>query len=601
MYILGLSFFYHDSSATLLRDGVVLGAVQEERFSRKKFDNGFPLQSIQFLLQLAQINIDDIDKIIYYENPLKKLVRIIRSFVATAPRNLSTFGQAMNLQLRYKLWIKRVIRRETNFRGKISYVDHHQSHAASAFYPSPFNEAAFLTLDGVGEWATTTFGQGNSRGLEFFGEIDFPHSLGLLYAAFTYFTGFKINSGEYKLMGLAPYGEPRYLQTILDNLIDLKSDGSFRINQDYFDYATGEKMINEKFCSLFKRQARKPESDLTQDDMDLARSIQEVTELAVLNIATRVKKETGQKNLCLAGGVALNCVANSRLSRTNLFENIWVQPAAGDAGGSLGAALYFWHQILGKPNLFKSSNYFFNPYLGPAYNKKVIREFLDSNYLPYSAINEIEETTARLLADGYIIGWFQGRMEFGPRALGNRSILGHPGLPDMQKKMNLKIKFRESFRPFAPAVLEERAKEWFQEAVPSPYMLFVFPVCQNKRVPEKNGEKKLFGIDKLNVLRSLVPAITHVDYSARIQTVNQKTNLRFYTLIKKFYELTGLPMIINTSFNVRNEPIVRTPEEAYRCFMRTNMDYLILEDFLLTKKEQPKKEERDWEKLYELD
>ncbi len=544
-----------------------------------------PACNIEFVFERS-VTINEIDEIVYYENPGKKFGRIVRMFAATAPKNWRTFSRAIGGQLRDKLWIKKVIRRETGFRGKISWVDHHQSHAASAFYPSPFSEAAFLTLDGVGERQTTTWGTGENNRLSFLGAINFPHSLGLLYAAFTYFTGFKVNSGEYKLMGLAPYGEPKYVQMILDNLIELKPDGIFRINQDYFDYATGEKMINDKFCALFGRQPRRPESPLTQDDMDLARSIQEVTERAILRLATRVKKDTGQKNLCLAGGVALNCVANGKLLESGLFENIWIQPAAGDAGGSLGAALYHWHQILGQPNSPKPTSYFFNPYLGPAYDEKAIREFLDSNYLPYSQPENLAATVAGLLAAGQVVGWFQERMEFGPRALGNRSILGHPGLPEMQNKMNLKIKFRESFRPFAPAVLEEGAAEWFEKAISSPYMLFVFPLRQEKRIKEPIGTEKLFGLEKLNILRSAVPAITHVDYSARIQTVSQKTNPRFYDLIQKFYERTGLPMIVNTSFNVRGEPIVCTPEEAYRCFMRTDIDYLVLGDFLLAKKEQ---------------
>ena len=597
MVILGLSFFYHDSSATLLKDGEILGAIQEERFSRKKHDNRFPVFSIKHLLYENNLSINEIDAIVYYENPYLKFRRILYSFALHPIRGAKTFPKVLWGQLKEKLWIKRMIRKKTGFNGKIYYVKHHDSHAASAFYPSPFSESAFLTIDGVGEYNTLTYGIGKNNNLKFLGEVNFPHSLGLLYSAFTYFTGFKVNSGEYKVMGLAPYGEPKYVKLILDNLIDIKDDGTFKINMDYFDYETGEKMINEKFCRLFERETRKPESKLTQDDMDLARSIQDVIEIAVLKIGEHVKKATNQKDLCMAGGVALNCVANGKLLRSGLFENIWIQPASGDAGCSLGATLFFWHKILGNKRTQSKEN--FNPYLGPEFKDEDVKEFLVSNYIPYKKEENIEKEAAKLLADGNVVGWFQGKMEFGPRALGNRSILGHPGLTDMQKKMNLKIKFRESFRPFAPAILEEHLSHWFSDAKVSPFMLLVFDIKEDKRI--KTEDKNLFGIDKLNQKRSLAPAITHIDYSARVQSVSPNTNPKFYSLIKNFYNLTKMPIVVNTSFNVRGEPIVCTPEDAYRCFMRTDMDYLALGNFLIKKSDQRDRDEQSWKELYELD
>lgn len=582
MNILGLSFYYHDSAAALIKDGKVLGAVQEERFSRLKFDNRFPSMSVRYLLKAADLKIAGIDHVVFYEHPWKKAGRILSSYAKNFPRDAQMIPKVFRAQFGKKFWVKSAVRKELGFHGPIHFVDHHLSHAASAFYPSPFVRAAFLTADGVGEWNTTTWGTASASRLQILKHIDFPHSLGLLYSAFTYFAGFRVNSGEYKLMGLAPYGEPKYTKLILEKLIDLKADGSYQLNMDYFDFETGEGMVSEKFIKLFGREARRPELEITKDDMDLAASIQEVTEEVMLRFARRVQIETGEKYLCLAGGVALNCVANGRLLRSGLFEDIWVQPAAGDSGGALGAALYVWHKVLGHP---KKEGTNFDPYLGPEYDSHAIREYLESNYIPFSEVKDIAEQTARLLADGKIIGWFSGRMEYGPRALGSRSILGHPGLPDMQKKMNLKIKFRESFRPFAPAVLEEHAAEWFEGARRSPYMMFVFPLAQEKR--KKVDDKGLFGLEKLNLVRSLVPAITHVDYSARIQTVSAKDNPEFYELISEFHKLTGIPMLVNTSFNVRGEPIVCTPHEAYRCFRRTDIDYLVLGNFLIAKSDLP--------------
>lgn len=583
MNILGLSFFYHDSAAALVQDGRILGAVQEERFTRIKFDNRFPTLSVQYLLCEAGLKPADLDRVVFYENPWKKVGRICSSYARNFPRDAAMIPNVARAQLGKKFWIKSVVHRELpGFRGAVSFVDHHISHAASAFYPSPFTHAAFLTADGVGEWDTTTWGVASEKGLEIRKRIDFPHSLGLLYSAFTNFIGFRVNSGEYKLMGLAPYGEPKYAQTILEKLIDLKPDGSYRLNMEYFDFETGDGMVTEKFAKLFGRSARQPESEVTQSDMDLARSIQEVTEEVLYRLATTVKTETGEQFLCLAGGVALNCVANGRLLRSGLFEDIWVQPAAGDAGGALGAALYYWHSRLGNP---KAAGIRFDPYLGPEYRAEEIKEYLESNYIPYAEHENIALVAARLLSEGKILGWFSGRMEYGPRALGNRSILGHPGLPEMQKKINLKIKFRESFRPFAPAVLEEHSGEWFAGSRRSPYMMFTFPLAAGRRVVVEDRGK--FGLEKLNLARSAVPAITHVDYSARIQTVSPIDNPKFYELIKEFYELTGIPMVVNTSFNVRGEPIVCSPHDAYRCFRRTDIDYLILGNFLIAKEDLP--------------
>lgn len=588
MTILGLSFFYHDAAAALLIDGKISGAVQEERFTRIKFDNRFPVLSIAHLLREAKLNIGNIDLVVFYETPWKKAGRIIASYAKNFPRDAKLIPKIFRAQFGKKFWIKSTIRRELGFRGPIKFVDHHQSHAASAFYASPFSRAAFLTADGVGERQTTTYGVADGKGLKVLKEINFPHSLGLLYSAFTYFTGFRVNSGEYKLMGLAPYGEPRYVKTILENLIALRDDGSYRLNMDYFDFETGEGMINDKFRELFGRRERKPESPVTRVDMDLARSIQEVTEEVMLRLAKTIKKETGERYLVMAGGVALNCVANGRLLSSGLFDDIWIQPAAGDAGGALGAALCAWK----KPVQFSA-------FLGPEYSQQEVREYLESNYIPYTESQNIAAETARLLADGKIVGWFQGRMEYGPRALGSRSILGHPGLAEMQKKMNLKIKFRESFRPFAPAVLEERAAEWFEGSRRSPYMMFTFPLREDKRLPVDDAGK--FGLEKLNLARSKVPAITHVDFSARIQTVSRTDNPGFYDLIREFHKLTGIPMVVNTSFNVRGEPIVCTPHEAFRCFARTDIDYLVLDNFLVAKEDLPMVAQAIKEEVYAAD
>lgn len=605
MNILGISAFYHDSATCLVKDGVIISAAQEERFTRKKHDHSFPINAINYCLQEGNLSSNDLDYVAFYDKPFLKFERILETYLAFAPRGIGSFLKAMPLWIKQKLWMKEVIKKELGYRGKVIFTEHHESHAASAFFPSPFQEAAFLTIDGVGEWATASFGVGKDNKIEILAEINFPHSLGLLYSAFTYYLGFKVNSGEYKVMGLAPYGEPRYKDLILSELIDLKEDGSFKMNMEYFDYCVGLKMTNGKFERLFGGPPRKPESELTQRHMDIARSIQEVTEEIMLRMARHVHRETGQKNLCLAGGVALNCVGNSRILREGPFENIWIQPAAGDAGGALGAALFVWYQYLenkrpadGKKDFQQGS------YLGPEFANEHIKDYLGKNNIPYIELNdeEIPEKIADLIADQKVIGWFQGRMEFGPRALGARSIIGDARSPKMQETMNLKIKFRESFRPFAPAVLKEKTSDFFEIDRESPYMLLVAQVKREIRREVTEDEKKLSGIDKLHVVRSSVPAITHVDYSARIQTVDETYNPLFYRMIKKFNEKYGCPVIINTSFNVRGEPIVCTPEDAYLCFMRTNMDYLIMGNFLLEKKEQkPLDKDIDWLKKYELD
>ncbi len=603
MNILGISAFYHDSAAALVRDGEIVAAAQEERFTRKKHDSRFPFKAIECVLKEGAITMNDVDHLVYYERPALKFQRILASFIAYAPQGLDSFLQAMEGQLTQKLWIESFIRRALQFKGKVDFIKHHQSHAASAFYPSPFKRAAFLTVDGVGEWETTTYGNGHDHRLEFRKKINFPHSLGLLYAAFTYYTGFKVNSGEYKVMGLAPYGQPKYVQTILEELVDVKTDGSFRLNMKYFNYGVGQTMTNEEFEKLFGRPRRKPESLLTQDDMDFARSIQEVTEIIMLKIARQIRKETGEKYLCLAGGVALNCVANGKILKENIFDDLWIQPAAGDAGGALGAAFYLWFQLKQnkrEPVTTKEPEHGF--YLGQRYSNQDIKEFLDSRRISYEEILNIEEKAGELLAHGKILGWFSGRMEFGPRALGARSIIGDARLPEMQKSMNLRIKYRESFRPFAPAVLEEKVANWFEMDRPSPYMLLVAPLKEEKKRLMSREEEQLFGLDKLNVVRSQVPAVTHVDYSARIQTVSQETNAKFYHLIKSFEKRTGCPVVINTSFNVRGEPIVCTPEDAYRCFMRTEIDYLVLENFLIDKTKQPKLAQNEsWKEEFQLD
>jgi len=604
MYILGISAYYHDSAACIIKDGEIIAAAQEERFTRKKHDHRFPINAINFCISSTGINVNELSYVAFYDKPFLKFERLLETYITFAPKGLKSFLKAMPLWIKEKLWIKDLIKKEINFDGEVIFPEHHESHAASAFFPSPFNEAAFLTLDGVGEWTTTSYGIGQENKIQILADIKFPHSLGLLYSAFTYYTGFKVNSGEYKVMGLAPYGEPKYVKLIYDNLIDVKEDGSFKLNMDYFDYCTGLTMTNEKFHKLFGGKPRKPESKLTQREMDIAASIQVVTEEIILKMVRHIKKETNMKYLCLAGGVALNCVANGKILKENLFEDIWIQPAAGDAGGSLGAALFTWYQYLDNKRTVDKNDKQKGSFLGPSYENGYIEEFLNKNKIPYKKINqeEIAKIGAELIAQGNVVGWFQGRMEFGPRALGARSILGDARFPDMQKKINLKIKFRESFRPFAPSVLEEKVSEYFNLDRPSPYMLLVADVKEERRKMMTEEQKKLFGIDKLNVVRSDIPAVTHVDYSARIQTVNKETNPIYYDLIKEYEKLTGYSVIVNTSFNVRGEPIVCKPEEAYICFMRTNIDYLIINNYLLDKKDQkPLSEDIDWKKQFELD
>ncbi len=589
MHILGISAYYHDSAACLLRDGEIVAAAQEERFTRKKNDFSFPFRAVDYCLRQGGIRAGDLEIIAFYDKPLIKFERILKSYLAEAPAGLRSFLKAVPLWMKQKLWIKDEIARNVGFRGRILFPEHHQSHAASAFYPSPFSEAAFLTIDGVGEWATTSFGTGRGNRLDIQAEILFPHSLGLLYSAFTYYTGFKVNSGEYKLMGLAPYGEPEYRDLILDKLMDLREDGSFRLNMDYFNYCTGLTMTSPKFHRLFGGPPRDPESAIDQRIMNLARSIQEVTETVILRMVDHVHAETGQKYLCLAGGVALNCVANGRILRESAFEDIWIQPAAGDAGGALGAALFAWHAWMGRDRVVDTTrDRQKGSYLGPAFSHDEIREFLRSKGCRFVELSEEQllETIADQLDDGRVIGWFQGRMEYGPRALGNRSIIGDARSPVMQETINLKIKFRESFRPFAPSVLKERAADYFELDRESPYMLLVAPVKEELRHRPTPEEQRLQGLARLKVKRSSIPAVTHVDYSARVQTVAREDNPLYHRLLKTFDERHGCGVIVNTSFNVRGEPIVCTPEDAYRCFMRTEMDTLVLGRFLL-EKERP--------------
>jgi len=605
MNILGISAFYHDSAACLVREGDIVSAAQEERFTRKKHDFSFPKNAIYYCLQDSRLQVKDLDFIAFYDKPFMKFERILMTYLSYTPVGIRSFLKAMPLWIKQKIWIKEFISKELDFEGKIIFPEHHESHAASAFFPSPFQKAAFLTIDGVGEWATTSYGVGKDNKIDILAAIHFPHSLGLLYSAFTYYTGFKVNSGEYKVMGLAPYGEARYRDLILSELMDLKEDGSFKLNMKYFSYCAGLTMTNGRFDRLFGGPPRKPESLLTQRDMDLARSVQEVTEEVMLRMARHIHKETGQKNLCLAGGVALNCVGNGRVLREGPFENIWIQPSAGDAGGALGAALFVWYQYLENKRIAdgkKDSQH--GSYLGPKYENSYISDFLKLNNIPYIELGdgEIPEKIADLIADQKVIGWFQGRMEFGPRALGNRSIIGDSRSPKMQELMNLKTKFRESFRPFAPSVIKERVSDFFEFDRESPYMLLVARVKREIRREMSGEEQKLFGIDKLNVVRSSIPAVTHVDYSARIQTVSKEDNPLFYQVITKFDEKYGCPVIINTSFNVRGEPIVCTPDDAYLCFMRTNMDYLVMGKYLIEKKEQkPLDKDINWLKKYELD
>ncbi|MER3429990.1 MAG: hypothetical protein C4324_02910 [Blastocatellia bacterium] len=591
--ILGISAFYHDSAAAIVVDGRIVAAAQEERFTRLKHDHNFPVNAIEFCLQQAGIRAEQLDAVVFYDKPLLKFERLMDSYLAYAPRGLRSFMMALPLWLNQKLFLPREIDRGlgNRYEGPIYFTTHHSSHAASAFFPSPFEEAAIITFDGVGEWSTTTWGIGRWNKIDILREIRFPHSLGLLYSAFTYYTGFKVNSGEYKLMGLAPYGEPRFENAIREKLIDIKPDGSFWLDQNYFNYTSGLTMTSEKFHRLFGRPPRKPEEELTQFHMDVAASIQRVTEDVMMRIAKTVHSETGLKNLCMAGGVALNCVANGLIARFGPFENIWIQPAAGDAGGSLGGALFAWYQLMGNPRRPELPDGQSGSFLGPSYSTDEIEELLRPLAAKYRRLddeNRLCSEIAALIDEGRVVGLFQGRMEFGPRALGGRSILGDPRRPDMQSRMNLKIKFRESFRPFAPSVLSERAADYFELDRESPYMLLVAPVRKEIRRPITEVEPRLFGIERLNVPRSTIPAVTHVDYSARVQTVDSTRNPRYYNILKAFEERTGCGVLINTSFNIRGEPIVCRPEEAYRCFMLTEMDALVLEDLIFLKEDQPK-------------
>ena len=605
MNILGISAFYHDSAACLVQDGKIVSAAQEERFTRKKHDFSFPSSAINYCLQNSNLKSSDLNFVAFYDKPFLKFERILETYVTYAPFGIKSFLKAIPLWMKQKLWMKELIREKLGYDGKIIFPEHHESHAASAFFPSPYEEAAILTMDGVGEWTTSSIGIGKGNKINLLADIKFPHSLGLLYSAFTYYTGFKVNAGEYKVMGLAPYGEPKYKDLILSELIDLKQDGSFKLNMNYFDYCVGLKMTNKKFEKLFGGPARKPESRITQRDMDLARSIQDVTEEVMLRMAKHVYNETKQKNLCLAGGVSLNCVGNSRILREGPFDNIWVQPAAGDAGGALGAALFVWYQYLGNKRVANGKKDFQQgSYLGPEYKNGYVHDFLKKKNVSYIELKdeEIAEKIADLIAKEKVVGWFQGRMEFGPRALGARSIIGDARSPRMQELMNLKIKFRESFRPFAPSVIKEKTSKYFDINAESPYMLLVAPVKKEIRKDMSEEEERLFGINKLNVVRSTIPAVTHVDYSARLQTVSKEENPLYYSLISKLDDKHGCAVIINTSFNVRGEPIVCTPEDAYLCFMRTNMDYLVMGNYIIEKKEQkPLDKDVNWLKEFELD
>ena len=605
MNILGISAFYHDSAACLVKDGEIIAAAQEERFTRKKHDFSFPKHAVEYCLREGKISAKDLDYVAFYDKPFIKFERILETYLAYAPRGLKSFLAAVPLWVKQKLWIRALVADEVGFDGHVLFPEHHESHAASAFFPSPFQEAAILTIDGVGEWTTSSYGVGKGNSFELLADIKFPHSLGLLYSAFTYYTGFKVNSGEYKVMGLAPYGEPKYVDLIYRHLIDLKEDGSFKMNMEYFDYCAGLTMTNEKFAQLFGGPARQAESNLTQREMDLARSVQEVTEEIMLRMARHIHKETGQQYLCLAGGVALNCVGNGRILRESPFKDIWIQPAAGDAGGALGAALMVWHEYLDKTRSADNVHDFQKgSYLGPAFSDDEIEAYLTRRGCAYTKLQPgaLPETIADLIAQENVIGWFQGRMEFGPRALGSRTIIGDARSPKMQETMNLKIKFRESFRPFAPSVLMEEVSNYFELDRPSPYMLLVAPVKQELRRDMSAEQQKLFGLDKLNVARSTIPAITHIDYSARVQTVHQETNPLYHATIKKFNEKYGCAVIINTSFNVRGEPIICTPKDAYLCFMRTNMDYLVMGNYLIDKtRQKPLEKDVDWQKEFELD
>jgi carbamoyltransferase len=604
-YVLGLSAFYHDSAACLLRDGEIVAAAQEERFTRKKGDSSFPTRAVSYCLNEAGIAVKDLAAVGFYDKPLLKFERILQTYLGVAPRGFKSFLKAGPLWIKEKLYTDRQLRDALGFDGELLYAEHHESHAASAFFPSPFEEAAILTMDGVGEWATTSFGIGRGSDLEILDELHWPDSLGLLYSAITYYTGFKVNSGEYKVMGLAPYGEPKYVDLIYRELIDLKDDGSFRLNQKYFDYLSGLTMTSPAFDELFGGPPRVAETKVTQKEMDLARSVQVVCEEIMLRMARTLHARTGMTNLCMAGGVALNCVGNGRLLREGPFEKIWIQPAAGDAGGALGVAQLAWHRHFAQPRrVTPGTDAMRGSYLGPAFSDEEIERFLTAQGAIYQRLDRATLLTrvASLLADERVIGWFNGRMEFGPRALGARSILGDPRSPKMQAMMNIKIKFREGFRPFAPSVLRERVSDWFEMDCDSPYMLLVAPVARKRQIAMTDSEEQLWGIDKLNVPRSDIPAVTHVDYSARVQTVSSETNPDYYDLIREFEGLTGCPVLVNTSFNVRGEPIVCTPEDAYRCFMRTHIDLLVLGPFVVEKAAQPVWKESDqWQKEFQLD
>ncbi len=612
MNILGISAYYHDSAAALVRDGVIVAAAQEERFSRKKHDARFPTGAIKSCLAQGGISLAEVDEIVFYDKPLVKFERLLETYLSYAPRGFRSFIAAMPVWLKEKLYLKATLKKEFAALGGMKikelpallFAEHHQSHAASAFYPSPFEKAAVMCLDGVGEWATTSVWLGDGHSLTPQWELDFPHSLGMLYSAFTYYTGFRVNSGEYKLMGLAPYGEPKYVDLILDNLIDLKADGTFRLNMKYFNYATGLTMTNNRFAKLFGAPARTPETKIAQKEMDIARSIQEVTEEVVLRLSRTVHKELGVDYLCLAGGVALNCVANGRILREGPFKDIWIQPAAGDAGGALGAALVAWHDYHDKPRQVNGHDSMSGSYLGPRFSNDEVGTELDKLGAVYTRMDDaaLASKLAEVLEGEKVVGWFVGRMEFGPRSLGGRSIIGDPRSEKMQSVMNLKIKYRESFRPFAPVVLAEDVSEYFTLDRPSPYMLIVAPVKEELRVPMTDEQNQLFGIDKINLKRSSIPAVTHVDYSARVQTVHEETNPRFHEVLQQFKQRTGCSVLVNTSFNVRGEPIVATPEDAYRCFMRTEMDYLVVENYIMAKQDQPAREKDDsWMEEFDLD
>jgi len=612
VYILGISAFYHDSAACLIKDGEIIAAVQEERFTRKKHDSEFPHHSITYCIKEAKISPLDIEKIVFYEKPFIKFERLIETYLAFAPKGFLSFLSAMPIWIKDKLFQKanlinalnKTLGDKVDWKERLLFSEHHLSHAASAFYPSPFKKAAILTLDGVGEWTTTSLAIGNDKSIKVIKEIHFPHSLGLLYSAFTYFTGFKVNSGEYKVMGLAPYGQPKYADLIKKHLIKIADDGSFQLDMQYFDYATGLKMTNKKFNALFDGPPRQSESKLTQREMDLAASIQKVTEEVVIKLAKNIAKETGEKNLCLAGGVALNCVINGILVREKIFENIWIQPAAGDAGGALGGALSVWYLRFAKDRKISPQPDSMNgTYLGPEYTDDEIKQVLDKCGAKYYKLSEsnLIKKVATLISQGKAIGWMQGRMEFGPRALGGRSIIADPRSPQMQKQLNLKVKYRESFRPFAPSILNEQLSKWFKLDSISPYMLLVADIKDEKRQIMTKEENALFGVDRLNIPRSEVPAVTHIDYSARIQTVHKETNLKYYLLISKFFEITGCPIVVNTSFNVRGEPIVCSPKDSYKCFMGTDMDALAIGNFLLIKDEQDEEKIENYEDQYELD